>query len=252
MPHLKVEGAHSGGKFVAPPGTLVDFRAAHMTDVDFRHTRIWAFKASASVFTRCDFRAARIEAGHFGTNEQSIYLDCRFDKAQIGGTDAGFARFERCTFDGAKLDRWRAFNAEFIDCHFAGRIVEVAFAGRPDPKLQKWVQPPRSINEFRGNDFREAELIDCVFARGIDLGAQMWPRGDSYVRLDHFRERLLRARAEVAHWQDNQWREEALLMLRAYEPVAKTQDELFARRDDLKTPAEVRNRVWEILSQPLE
>lgn len=227
---------------------MVEFEDAQFTNVDFSSSRFWSFDASASTFAGCDFRKARFEAGHLGGNDQTVYRQCRFDAARLGNTDAWFARFEQCVFDNAKLDRWRAFNAEFVDCHFAGRVVEVAFAGKPDPEHAKWARPPRAINEFRGNDFRQAELIDCSFFRGVDLDAQLLPAGEQYVRLNRLRERIDSVRTEVARWPDDTSREAALSMLRNYDSISAEQHELFARRDDPPVAKEVRDRVWDMLS----
>jgi len=76
-------------------------------------------------------------ASPLGANEQTVYRQCHFHGAQLSNTDAGFTS--------------------------RGPVMEVAFGGKPDPKHAKWVRPPRAINEFRGNDFRQAELIDCYF-----------------------------------------------------------------------------------------
>lgn len=252
VPLLLVEGVRHGIRFDPPARTLVEFRHAAMTAVDLSRTRFDNYAASDTVFSQCDFRHARINAGILGADAETVYRDCRFDSARLAGVDALFARFERCTFDNANIKGLRAVSAEFVECHFAGRVEQVAFAGTPDPRVARAISSFRTTNEFRGNDFREAELIDCMFIRGIDMATQLWPASDSYVRLDHLRERLLRARAEVARWQDNSSREEALSMLRTYEPVSRTQDELFARRDDIKMPTEIRDRVWEILSRPLD
>jgi len=120
---------------------MVEFQSAQCHGVDFSGARFWSFGAAASTFTGCDFRKARLDGGFMGGNEQTVYRRCRFEGARLGSSDAGFARFEECVFDFANLERWRAFNAEFVDCHFAGRVVEVAFAGKPDPKHAKWVRP---------------------------------------------------------------------------------------------------------------
>lgn len=143
----------------------------------------------------------------------------------------------------------RVFNAEFVDCHFAGRLIELSFAGKPDPKHLKWIQPPRTINEFRGNDFRQAELIECSFFRGIDLNEQLLPEGNRYIRLARLRERINRARAEVARWPDDFEREKALAMLRYYDAISADQDQLFANRNDGSSSPQVRNRVWELLTE---
>jgi hypothetical protein len=248
VPQLRVEGVREGGRFDAPGGTAVKFANVRFANVDFGGGRFWSFEAPGSTFTACDFRKARLDAGHMGGDDQTVYRQCRFEGARLGKTDAWFARFEQCIFDRAHLDTWKAFNAEFVECHFAGRIEDVAFAGKPDPKHVKWVRPPRSINEFIGNDFRQTELIDVTFFRGIDLNAQLLPDGDQYIRLDRLGERIRKVRADVARWSDDRSRQEALSMLRHYESISREQDELFARRDDMPISKEIRDRIWDMLS----
>ena len=234
-----------------PSGGRVEFQNVQFKDVDFRHVRFELFIGSGSVFTACDFREARIGAGHLGNLAQTIYRGCRFDRAHLAGVDPLYARFEQCSFDLADLTQWRAFHAEFVECHFRGRIVEAKFGGKLGDTAAARIRPPRVRNEFRGNDFREATLVSCSFFDGIDLSAQLLPTGPEYIILDNIRERISRARAAISRWQDDGVREEALLMLRAYESVSRGQDQLFAARDDTGTPPPVLNKVWEVLSQAL-
>jgi hypothetical protein len=168
----------------------------------------------------------------------------------LTGVDPLYARFEHCSFDDADLTHWRAFRAEFVECHFHGRIVEAKFGGRLRDTAAAKIQPHRVKNEFRGNDFRETTLVDCTFFDGIDLRAQLLPTGPEYILLDSIRERIDRARAEISRWKEDAAREEALLMLRVYESVSRGQHQLFARRDDIGTPAKIRNPVWELLATP--
>jgi len=251
IPRLKVGGQRRGGRFKAPRHTLVEFEAADFEQVDFSGTRIDDFVAERSTFRACDFSRMRIGAGTMGADARTAYIECHFDRARLAGVDALFARFERCSFDHADLKQFSAVNAEFVDCHFAGRVESVGFAGAPDPNLAHWIREVRTKSEFRGNDFTQAELIDCTFGRGVDLSAQKLPESNAYIRLDRIRERIPRTRAKVSTWQDDRAREEALLMLRLYEMGSGTQDELFARRDDMKMPPQIRDRVWELLSEPL-
>lgn len=248
---LVVDQDRSGGRFQAPASTVVEFNGVRFTEVEFRRVTFEMFIASGSLFSQCDFRRARIKAGQLGNTRQTVYLDCRFDGADLAGVDPLYARFERCSFDDANLKEWRAFNAEFVDCHFAGRIVEAKFSGRLAPSAAAVIQPPRVKNEFHGNDFRQATLIDCSFFDGIDLHAQLLPEGDEYILIDNIRERIGKTRGQIARWPDQAAREEALLMLRAYEMASRGQEALFARRSDIGTPIAVRNKVWDLLGQPL-
>ena len=231
-----------------PHGSRVEFRNVRYTSVDFSHLRFRLLIGSGAIFNRCDFRQVQIAAGHLGNLAQTIYRDCRFDRADLAGVDPLYARFERCTFDDANLREWRAFNAEFVDCHFGGRIIEAKFGGHLHDSAAARIQPPRVKNEFRGNDFREATLIDCGFFDGIDLRAQLLPMGPEYIFLDNIHERIWRARAEVARWTDARAREEALLMLRVIEQGTRGQTDYFSRRDNIGASPVIRNKVWELLS----
>ena len=88
-------------------------------------------------------------------------------------------------------------------------------------------------NEFRGNDFREADLIDVAFRAGIDLDAQLLPpAGETYVRLRDLNGRVHKARREVKRWPDEQHPREALRMLEVVESVFDDEGpDVFTRRD---------------------
>lgn len=79
---------------------------------------------------------------------RTVYRDCHFDRAELRHFSVGTARFERCTFDGARLDGWRSNLAEFVDCHFAGKIRNVKFFGRSNGPLAEmlgWRDGPTSF-----------------------------------------------------------------------------------------------------------
>lgn len=250
-PRVTVDRDQTGGRFELPGGGRAQFQNVRFNDVDFRGLRFEMFIGSGSVFKDCDFRQVQIEAGQLGNLSQTVYRACRFDRARLTGVDPLYARFEHCFFDDADLTQWRAFHAEFVECHFRGRIVEAKFGGKLSNTAAARIQPHRIKNEFRGNDFREAMLVDCTFFDGIDLTAQLLPAGAEYIQLDSIRERIERARAEISRWKESPARDEALLMLSVYESASRGQDQLFARRDDIGTPAKIRNQVWELLATPL-
>jgi hypothetical protein len=111
------------------------------------------------------------------------------------------SRFERCVFDGARLRDLRLDNTEFIDCVFRGRIWHTIFFGSPS----RWggdAEPRRLANEWRGNDFTQADLVDVDF-RDIDLAAQRWPTGvDEYALLDRIDQRAAAAIATMSDLPD--------------------------------------------------
>jgi hypothetical protein len=219
---------------------------------DFSGTWWDAFSATGSQFIDCDFRKARFGHALLGlVSAQATFRRCRFDNADLRNARPGAARFENCNFDHAKIEEWRCFLTEFVGCHFAGRLSGVIFSGRPwGPGADK-IQPPRRTNEFRQNDFTEADLIDCSFVRGIDISSQLWPTEGPYMRLDRAPQRIRSARAIVSAWADETARKRALLMLTAYSSAGhEEQNELFIRRDDLTgVPRELRETVWDLVAK---
>jgi len=246
-----------GGRFDRR-STSVAFEAVTVSDVSFAGMRFEKLSVRGGcVFSGCDFSRVRSRyVSHLSPDlPEAVYRDCRFDRADLRDFFPGTARFERCTFDGARLDGWRSDVAEFVDCHFAGKVRDVMFWGRPYGILAEELGVDRPVNEFRGNDFRQAELISCSFVMGIDLDAQRWPEGPAYIRLDGLGERVRRVRAEVIRWTDLAARRDALIMLEVLQEstVDQDQDDLFMRRADLgRSYRETAERVWDLLATASE
>lgn len=238
-------------RFPLPSGRRVHIRGARMIGVDFRGSRFDGFAASNALFERCDFRGLKLAGALFSMEAPTIFRECSFDRSDLRAASPDAARFERCTFDRAKIKEWFSFCGEFVECRFVGRIQTSKFAGRPWGACAEQLQPPRSINEFRGNDFREANLDDVSFVMGIDIGAQLWPEGAGYLRFDRLPERMERARKEIIRWPADEQRQDALAMLDSLLGVyGDDQPDVFTRKENfLVTPA--RERVWELLLQPL-
>lgn len=248
-PHLIVTSDLQSQRFKVPPNTKVEFRGIQATEVDFSGVGFWMYLATSSTFTACDFSRASIESGNLGGDTATIYRRCRFDGADLHNANPFFARFEQCTFDGADFRGFRSFYAEFVECHFAGQIVAAKFFGKPEGLTEVPRDLKRKVNEFRGNDFRLADLIDTSFMHGIDINSQQWPQDAAYVKLDRIHERLKKARHAVSLWPDEKARKEALVMLQIYSQDAEDQDGLFARRDDVTITPSVRERVWDLLQE---
>src|SRR5438477_146378 len=141
-----------------------------------------------------------------GVGKGAIFRKGKFDGADLRQISPEGTRFEKCSFDDARLDGWTPARAEFVECRFAGKVLSVTFTGRPAGPGSTRIDPVRSRNEFRGNDFRDAQLIDTVFVFGVDLDPQRWPVGDDYVRLDKFHRRTEAARAEILGWETGEMR----------------------------------------------
>lgn len=237
------------------PG-LVLLRRATLTNVDFGRAAFDRMSPSGCFFESCDFRQAKLDRRMqpiFKAKRRNVFRDCRFDGADMRAIDPGSSRFEGCTFDGADLDGWTTTTAEFVDCHFAGRLTHVRFYGRPWGPGASDVDPARATNEFRGNDFRDADMLDVAFLMGIDLAKQRWPESGDYVRLDRIHQRLTRGRAEILRWKDLNARGEALQMFQTLSFVYMQQNDVVARRRDPRASVstEVQAKVWAALESAL-
>src|SRR5215204_4077889 len=198
-----VRGHLAGGEFRAPPSPYVTFRDVVARDVDFSGREYRLLTSRSSRFERCNFDRIRVERGPLGRYPQSLFLECTFRDAVFQkGVSPFLARFERCSFERARIEEWFTFCAEFVDCSFAGaRIIGSRFFGTPF-ECYGWLQfrHRRKRNEFSGNDFSEAELIDTMFSAGIDLDAQHLPTSPEYIRINDAQRRIAEARARIGSW----------------------------------------------------
>ncbi len=230
---------------------VVALHRATLTAVDFRSARFDKFSLGGCLFDRCDFRGLKLDrrlAPLFVALPRSVFRDSRFDGADLRHARLGQSRFERCTFDDARLEDCETEAAEFIGCRFAGPLAGVTFYGAPSSAAAKRFDPPRRRNEFRGNDFRDAELLDVAFVAGIDMDVQRFPDDEMHVRVEDFQRRLAKARAEVNEWYERE-RAPALAMLATLAARWRDQDVVVARRwtPRIKAADRVQARVWELL-----
>jgi hypothetical protein len=76
---------------------------------------------------------------------------------------------------------------ESIGSSFDGTTIgEAVFHGTSKQVLPGY--PERKTNEFVGNDFSGANLIDVGFRGGVDLAAQKLPRDGGYILINNVRE----------------------------------------------------------------
>jgi hypothetical protein len=231
-------------------------QGATVSDVDFGKATFERLALSGCTFVRCDFRHAVLDRRLqplFKSRPRSIFRECRFDGVDLRTIDPGASRFESCVFDRADIKGWHAATAEFVDCHFAGRIERVRFYGRPWGNAANEMAPRRGMNEFAGNDFREADLVDVAFLMGIDVAKQRWPTGEDYVRLDRIHQRLTRGRVEILRWKDLEARSEALDMVQSLSFLYMQQNEVVSRRVEpaMATSPEIQERVWSALARSI-
>jgi hypothetical protein len=239
----------------APDRGVVSLERATVEGVDFRKASFAHLRPNGCVFVRCDFRGLvfdqRLQTLFTG-RIQSVFRECRFDEADLRKATPGQSRFERCTFDGAVLTKWTSLYGEFVECHFAGRIEGARFYGRPHGASAGQLAPARTVNEFRGNDFRHTELVDALFVHGIQFGRQQWPEGPDHVRFDRIHQRLQRARLEAMRWTDPDQRTAGLEMILRLSTLYGEQTELVrVRRDAGRTPVEIQDQVWELVARPV-
>ena len=105
--------------------------------------------------------------------EVTRYISCSFDRATINSIAPGHARFERCTFKDADFVQFFSHTVEFVNCEISGVIRSAFFNGTVPPECVSALG--RKVNEFRGNDFSGATLVDVAFRTGIDLSLQEMP-----------------------------------------------------------------------------
>jgi len=230
---------------------VVALHRVTLTAVDFRRARFDKFSLGGCLFDRCDFRGLKLDrrlAPLLVALPRSVFRDCRFDGADLRRALLGQSRFERCSFDDATIDGSHAEAAEFVDCRFAGPLDGVTFYGSPVGPEAKRLDPPRRRNEFRGNDFRDAELLDVAFVAGIDMTLQRFPDDELHVRVEGFQRGLGKARTDIKSWYERD-RVPAMAMLATLESRWRDQDIVVARRWTLriKAPDRVQARVWELL-----
>lgn len=234
---------------------LVSLERATIEGVDFRKALFAELQPNGCVFVRCDFRGltfdARLQA-LFTSRMQSVFRECRFDEADLRKASPGQSRFEACVFDGARLDRWTSLYGEFVDCHFAGRIEGAKFYGKPHGASAAQLAPARTTNEFKGNDFRDAVLVDTLFVHGVQFAQQRWPEPPDHVRFDRIHQRLQRARLEAMRWTELERRNAALEMILRLSTLYGEQTELVrVRHDGGRTPVEIQDQVWQLIARPL-
>ncbi|HEX9270325.1 MAG TPA: pentapeptide repeat-containing protein [Candidatus Limnocylindria bacterium] len=235
---------------------VVHIRRATIADVDFREVAFSRFTPDGCVFVNCDFGGIVFDRKWqplFSSPVQSVFRDCRFDGADLVKADPGQTRFERCSFVDARIEKWQSACAEFVDCVFAGPLVQCRFYGRPWGLGAQHIDPKRATNEFRGNDFRRSDLVETVFVHGIRMAEQTWPDTPEWIHLDRFHQRAQRVRAAVIRWKDPELRQAALSMLVRLQTLYGEQTELVCRRFDprAKIPAEAQARVWEVFAAAL-
>jgi uncharacterized protein YjbI with pentapeptide repeats len=240
-------------RFSVDPDVHVLIEGATFERVDFSKIRFDYFHARESVFLDCDFSSISSRAGGvLGDFPEARFVGCTFDRADLRHLSPGWGRFERCQFTNAKIRDWTTDDASFVDCVFSGRIERSIFYGQ-----RNWLHPGETVlpppNDFRGNDFSQADLVDTDFREGIDLSQQRLPTGDDYLLLDRWPERVERVRNVIASWEPESVRRHAAKLLEIYWNDDEKQLWQLIRRDELGryTPREVVDLLHDELARPL-
>ncbi len=204
-----------------------EFEAADFSARSFRH-----FTIVESRFVRCRFDGATIRQACFGAGvSQSEYLECTFDGARIWAPAPGNARFVGCSFRSASISDFFGLATEFVDCVFTGAIRKAVFYASAPEGPQKF---GRQRNEFHGNDFSGADLVDVAFRGGIDLREQRLPIGSQYIFIDDACRAIALAKSAGLVLSDLDLRRRVLAVLSILDrTVAGGQEQLLLRLDGL-------------------
>lgn len=211
----------------------------HLVGVSFAKKRLDRFTSDGSRFERCDFTGAVIGSASFGAGRgDSAYIGCNFDGAKLRMSPGGRVKFVDCSFENITIENWFCFEVELVRCRFSGRIKKAFFNGTVRADVQKSLG--RTVNQFEGNDFSRAKLIEVDFRTGIDLSKQKLPDGKEYTYLPDAVAALKRARVDFNAWDDPQMKSEARWFLnRMEEEIADGQQQLFWRPDDFPRDSRV-------------
>jgi hypothetical protein len=236
------------GRF-EPPAPSVHIRDVAIRNVDFSKLRGSNWTSGGTTFENCRFDEFATEHATLGVPPASVFRDCSFRNADLRTAQPGHARFERCDFGGSRIEDWFAFCAEFVDCVFPhAQIVGSKFSGKPLECFGLFeFRRRRRRNEFRGNDFSQAELIDTLFVGGIDLDLQRLPEREPYFRLDGARDRVRHAVRELDRDERHPAHDALLSRLRTLGSFSEDQDDLLLRRDELDVPPADEERLIELL-----
>ena len=188
----------------------------------------------------------------FGAGAQATYYgDCSFDRSRIEAGTGDFARFERCSFRDVELRGWFTFAVEMVDCIFTGTLQRCVFNGTVPPRDRPFVK--RARNEFHGNDFREADLIDVGFRTGIDLRQQLLPSTSGYAFIFDAETAIHRAERTLGSWAESTNRAKSLRLLQTIKrELAGGQKQLLLRRGTYRRvyDARIEDTIFELLCKP--
>jgi len=219
-------------------------------DVTYADLTLDTFGVMGSRFTGCVFRNIRAQNVSLGAGmDQSVYVDCTFDRLKTPYMAGGRTRFERCIFTAVDIRDWRCFTVEMVDCTFSGRLRGGFFNGTVPVEDRQRLG--RERNEFHGNDFSQALFGDVDFRTGIDLTRQRLPEKGAYLFLPDAPAAIAAARASIAQWEDEGQKDDAEFFLAQRDDDARAgQHQLFIPESVLRVASNPgQERVIELLRQ---
>lgn len=210
------------------PNDRISLDHVKLRDADYSGRKLKHFVVIGSSLERCRFESAHIGDFLCGAGrELSEYVDCNFSCLRTSHMRGGFARFIRCSFKDVDIRDWFCFNAEFIDCVFTGRLRKCVFNGAVSEEDRSWVG--RDRNDFRGNDFSGATLIDVAFRTGVDLERQRLPCGPDYLYVPNAAAAIVRAKEGLKDWMPGtEFHRQAMVIVDVYaQTIEVGQEQLF-------------------------
>ncbi|MGE3240457.1 MAG: hypothetical protein AB7G28_09470 [Pirellulales bacterium] len=252
---MRVE-ARVVGHFDIGPNDYANLEHVQAKDSDYSGHGLLGFRAIGCRFERCRFGNRRLDNFSFGSGQEiTEYVECDFDGLRFDHSIGNNAKFVRCSFRNVDLGNWSCFNAEFVDCVFTGRLRKCIFNGTVDEEDQPWVG--REKNEFHGNDFSGADLVDVAFRTGIDLEQQRLPSGPDYLYVPDAVAAIMRAKEGLVNWMPGtELHRKAMVIVNVLgQTVEDGQRQLLLKLRELyakpsRFPREVVDKIVQLLKPP--
>jgi hypothetical protein len=213
-----------------PSGLEVVLDSAVVEEGDYTGLKLSRFVSIGSRFSACRFESMKISMFSAGAGtEPSEYVGCFFDGTRMEMHPGGFASFIDCSFRDVVITHWSVKAGDMLNCTFSGKIKTAIFNGTVDPHVQESYGKFR--NEFEGNDFSNAEMVDVAFRTGIDLRRQILPAGPDYCYVENGAAALEVAFTVVDGWGDDEVQRGVRALLdRQQDLVRRGQEQLFLQR----------------------
>lgn len=200
----------------------------HFENEDFSGRNLENFFSENCNFIHCKFENMNVKRMCFGTGEQSIYIECSFNRSIFSGITRENAKFIRCSFDHTDLSQFDFFETEFIDCTFSGKLYATSFYGQ-----RFSVERGHLVNEFINNDFSQASFQYIQFMMGIDLSRQKLPVSSQYIYIVDGAKLIQELKSEMNNL-GKKLRIGVMLWLELYEEHLKRgQKQFFLKSDEI-------------------